>query len=74
MKTALKRAAMRRKKKKKKLSKKEEKDGKKKKKKKKKGECNHLSIFFKKWAKPSLFFIYFQSFQTNNTIFYNKSM
>ena len=31
-------------------------------------------IFYKKWANPGLFFIYFWSFQTNNTIFYNKSM
>ena len=27
-----------------------------------------LFIFFK-WAKPDLFFVYFQSFQTNHTIF-----
>ena len=26
-------------------------------------------IFVKKWANPGLFFIYFRSFQTNNTIF-----
>ena len=25
--------------------------------------------FFKKWANPGLFFVYFWSFQTNNTIF-----
>ena len=24
--------------------------------------------YFQKWANPGLFFIYFQSFQTNNTI------
>ena len=24
--------------------------------------------FFKKWANPGLFFVYFQSFQANNTI------
>ena len=30
--------------------------------------------FFIKWANPGLFFVYFRSFQTNNTIFYNKSM
>ena len=28
-----------------------------------------ISIFFKKWANHGLFFVYFQSFQTNNTIF-----
>ena len=28
-------------------------------------------VFFK-WANPGLFFVYFRSFQTNNTIFYNK--
>ena len=35
-----------------------------------------LTYFFfkKKWANPGLFFVYFRSFQTNNTIFYNKSM
>ena len=26
-------------------------------------------LFFKKWANPGLFFVYFWSFQTNNTIF-----
>ena len=26
-------------------------------------------IFLKKWANPGLFFVYFRSFQTNNTIF-----
>ena len=26
------------------------------------------TFFLKKWDKPGLFFIYFQSFQTNNTI------
>ena len=26
-------------------------------------------IFLKKWATPGLFFVYFRSFQTNNTIF-----
>ena len=26
-------------------------------------------FFFKKWANPGLFFVYFWSFQTNNTIF-----
>ena len=24
------------------------------------------SVFFKKWANPGLFFVYFRSFQTNN--------
>ena len=28
-----------------------------------------LYCFFKKWANPGLFFIYFRSFQTNNTTF-----
>ena len=32
------------------------------------------NFFFKNWANPGLFFVYFRSFQTNNTIFYNKSM
>ena len=32
-----------------------------------------IHLFFKKWANPDLFFIYFRSFQTNNK-FYNKSM
>ena len=27
-----------------------------------------LLVFFKKWANPGLFFVYFQSLQTNNTI------
>ena len=27
------------------------------------------TVFLKKWANPGLFFIYFRSFQTNNTIF-----
>ena len=26
-------------------------------------------IIFKNWANPGLFFVYFRSFQTNNTIF-----
>ena len=26
-------------------------------------------IFFKKWANPGLFFVYFRSFQINNAIF-----
>ena len=26
-------------------------------------------LFLKKWANPGLFFVYFESFQTNNTIF-----
>ena len=29
---------------------------------------SHTAILFKKWANPDLFFIYFRSFQTNNTI------
>ena len=28
-----------------------------------------FEVFLKKWANPGLFFIYFRSFQTNNTIF-----
>ena len=35
---------------------------------------NWRNIYIFKWANPGLFFIYFRSFQTNNTIFYNKSM
>ena len=31
--------------------------------------CSILSTFFKKLTNPGLFFIYFWSFQTNNTIF-----
>ena len=35
--------------------------------------CCHRSpqtgVIFFKWANPGLFFVYFQSFQTNNTIF-----
>ena len=27
-------------------------------------------MFFKKWANPGLFFVYFLSFQTNITVFY----
>ena len=34
----------------------------------------HFVVFFKKWANPGLFFIYFQSFQTSNAIFTTKSM
>ena len=30
------------------------------------------SFLLKKWANPGLFFIYFRSFQTNNTIFTTK--
>ena len=29
----------------------------------------HLLFFLKNWANPGLFFVYFRSFQTNNTIF-----
>ena len=29
----------------------------------------HRAIVFLKWANPGLFFVYFRSFQTNNTIF-----
>ena len=32
------------------------------------------SFFKKKWANPGLFFVYFRSFQTNITKFYNKYM
>ena len=32
------------------------------------------NLFLKEWANPGPFFVYFWSFQTNNTIFYNKSM
>ena len=32
------------------------------------------NLFLKEWANPGPFFVYFRSFQTNNTIFYNKSM
>ena len=28
-----------------------------------------ISFFFLNWANPGLFFVYFRSFQTNNTIF-----
>ena len=32
-------------------------------------EAHRYLVFSKKWANPDLFFIYFRSFQTNNTIF-----
>ena len=31
--------------------------------------CTLFASFFKKWANPGLFFVYFRSFQINNTIF-----
>ena len=31
-------------------------------------------LIFKKWANTGLFFVYFRSFQTNNTNFFNKYM
>ena len=37
-----------------------------------KKEGNHgcqQVLFFKNWTNPGLFFVYFRSFQTNNTIF-----
>ena len=30
--------------------------------------CRTYCFFLKKWANPGLFFVYFRSFQTNNTI------
>ena len=38
------------------------------------GYLQAMVFFHKKWANPGLFFVYFQSFQTNITNFYNKYM
>ena len=38
------------------------------------GRRNKQWVFLKKWAKPGLFFVYFQSFSNKQYNFYNKSM